>query len=147
MDIKQNKQLVVQAYEHYRNKDIGAILAMADDGIEWIGYESDLIPFAGTHRGKDGVAYFFRMLEQAQDVLRFEPRHFISEGDKVVVTGVGKWHVKASGLTYESPWAHVFTIRDGKIVRFEQFNHTAAAEAAYRPSRAASISDHKPLHH
>ena len=147
MDTKQNKQLVMQAYEHYRNRNIAAILAMTDDGIEWVGYDSELIPFAGDYHGKDEVAYFFRTLDQCQDVLRFEPRSFIAEGDKVAVTGVGQWHVKATGLDYESPWVHVFTLRDGKIVRFEQFNHTAAAEAAYRPAQAAGASGQKPLHH
>jgi ketosteroid isomerase-like protein len=147
MDISQNKQLVKQAYEHYKNKEIDGILAMVDDDVEWLGYESDLIPFAGNYHGKDEVAQFFSTIAQNQDVLRFDPQSFVAEGDKVVVTGAASYHVKATGLDYESPWVHIFTVRDGKIIRFQQFNNTAAAEAAYRPAQAAGMGSQRPLHH
>jgi ketosteroid isomerase-like protein len=145
MDTRQNKQLVMQAYDMYRNKDIKGILAMVDDQVEWIGNDSDYIPFAGSHHGRDQVAQFFSKLEQAQDVIRFEPQNFIAEGDKVVVTGAASWHVKSTGQTYDSPWAHVFTLRDGKIARFEQYNHTAD-QAAFHPFRARACRT-KPLQH
>ncbi|HEV7814298.1 MAG TPA: nuclear transport factor 2 family protein [Janthinobacterium sp.] len=147
MDTKQNKQLVMQAYEMYKNKDIKGILALCDDKVEWIGPESEFIPFAGSHHGKDQVAQFFSKLEQAQDIVRFEPQDFIAEGDKVAVTGAAAWHVKGTGQTYDTPWAHVFTLRNGKIARFEQYPHTAAAEAAFRPAQAAGASQTKPMQH
>lgn len=136
MDTKQTKQVVMQAYQSYKEHDIKGILKLTDDKIEWIGPESDYIPFAGSYHGKDQVTQFFSKLEQAQDVLKFEPQTFIAEGDKVAVTGISSWHVKASGQTYDSPWVHIFTIRDGKIARFEQHSHTAAAEAAFRPGKS-----------
>jgi hypothetical protein len=72
-------------------------------------------------------------MDQAQEALQFEPQEFIAEGDKVVVTGQAKWAVKSNAQTYESPWVHIFTIRDGKVARFHQFNDTAAAVEAFRP--------------
>jgi ketosteroid isomerase-like protein len=55
--------------------------------------------------------------------------------------------VKTTGLTYDSPWAHVFTLRDGKIARFEGYEHTAAAETAYRPAQGAAVSEARPMRH
>jgi ketosteroid isomerase-like protein len=147
MDTKQNKQLVMQAYEMYKNKDIKGILALQDDEVEWISPESEYIPFSGGYHGRDEVAQFFSKLEQAQEVIQFEPRTFIAEGEKVVVTGISSWHVKATGQTYDNPWCHIFTIRDGKIIRLEQYNHTAAAEAAYRSTQAAGVSRDTSLRH
>jgi ketosteroid isomerase-like protein len=147
MDTKQTKQLVMQAYQMYQDKNIKGLLALFQDDIEWIGTESDYIPFAGNYHGKDQVAQFFSKLEQAQDVIRFEPQTYIAEGDKVAVTGIASWNVKATGQTYDDPWAHVFTIRDGKISRFQHYDHTAAAEAAYRPTQAAGISQDTSLRH
>lgn len=147
MDTKQAKQLVMQAYEFYKDKNINGILSLVDDKVEWIGPESDYIPFAGSHYGKDQVAQFFGKLEQAQDVIKFEPQTFIAEGDKVAVTGLASWRVKATGQTYDSPWVHIFTIRDGKIARFEQHSHTAAAETAYRPIQGATTAAEKPMRH
>lgn len=147
MDTKQTKQLVMQAYQFYKDKNIKGILGLNDDNVEWIGPESDIIPFAGSFHGKDQVAQFFSKLEQSQDVVRFEPQIFIAEDDKVAVTGIARWTVKATGQTYDSPWVHIFTVRANKIVRFEQHGHTAAAEAAYRSSPPAGTSKDTLMRH
>ena len=147
MSTQENKQLVTQGYQMFKNKDIRGLLELYADEIEWIGNESDHIPFAGTYRGKSQVAEFFSDMEQAQEVIQFEPRTFIAEGDKVVVTGDAKWLVKATGLQYENPWVHVFTVRDGKVVRFQHYGHTAAAEAAFRPSQTSSQRQDTSKHH
>jgi ketosteroid isomerase-like protein len=147
MDTKQTKQTVMQAYQCYQDQDIKGVLALTDDKVEWIGPDSDYIPFAGSFHGKEQVAQFFSKLEQAQDVVKFEPQSFIAEGDKVAVTGNATWRVKATGQTYDSPWVHIFTIRDGKIARFEQHTHTAAAEAAFRPAQGAAQTQDTALRH
>lgn len=147
MDTSQTKQLVMQAYQCYRTHDIRGILSLLDENIEWIGPDSDTVPFAGQFHGKDQVAQFFSMLDQAQDVILFEPQNFIAEGDKVAVTGDSRWGVKATGLTYDSPWVHIFTLRDGKITRFEQHSHTAAADAAYRAGQGAGQASDTSLRH
>jgi ketosteroid isomerase-like protein len=147
MNTQQNKQLIMQCYQLYKEKNIRGLLNLFHDDIEWIASDSDDIPFAGSFHGKDEVAQFFTKLEQAQDVIQFEPRDFIAEGDKVVATGNSSWHVKSTGLTYDDPWAHVFTIRDGKVARLQQYNHTAAAETAYRPTRAAGQAKAAPMRH
>jgi ketosteroid isomerase-like protein len=147
MDTKQTKQLVMQAYQAYKDKNIKAILDLCADDIDWVSDESDYIPFAGHHHGKDQVAQFFNQLEQSQDGLQFEPQIFIAEGDKVAVSGISRWRVKATGQTYDNPWVHIFTVRDGKIARLEQHNHTAAAEAAYRPAQGAGQAKDTSLRH
>ena len=147
MDTKQAKQLVMQAYEFYKDKNINGILSLVDDKVEWIGPESDYVPFAGQFHGKDQVTQFFSKLEQTQEAINFEPQNFIAEGDMVAVTGISSWRVKATGQTYDNPWAHIFTVRDGKIVRFEQHAHTAATEAAFRPAQGAPTAAEKPMRH
>jgi ketosteroid isomerase-like protein len=147
MDTKQTKQLVMQAYQFYKDKNIKGILDLNDDKVEWIGQESDYIPFAGSFHGKDQVAKFFSKVDQSQEMLKFEPQTFIAEGDKVAVTGLSRSTVKATGQTYETPWVHIFTIRNGKIVRFENHFNTAAAETAYRSTQPAGTSKDKPMRH
>lgn len=147
MDTQQNKQLVMQCYQCYKDKNIKGLVNLCHDDIEWIGNDSDDIPFAGTFHGKDQVAHFFTMLDQAQDALKFEPRDFIAEGNKVAVTGISSWHVKPTGLTYDNSWVHVFTVRDGKVARFQQYNDTAAAEAAYRSMKDAGQAKGAPMQH
>lgn len=64
--------------------------------------------------------------------LRFEPREFVAQGNKVVVLGVYHWRVKATGEEYESDFVHVCTFDDeGKITAFKEYMDTAAAKDAY----------------
>lgn len=147
MSSQENKQLVMQGYQLFKNKDIEGLLALYADDVEWVGNESENIPFAGNYRGKAEVARFFSDLDQAQEAVRFEPEAFIAEDDRVVVTGQATWSVKATGQQYEDPWAHVFTIRDGKVARFQHYNDTAAAEAAFMPAKTSSQEKQAPVHH
>ena len=133
MDSLQNKQMILRAYQLFRVGDIEGLLQLFADDIEWIGSPAEFVPFSGDYHGKQEVAQFFIDLDKAQETERFEPLEAIAENDKVVVTGHGKWIVRATGQSYESPWVHVFTVRDGKVVRFQQYNDTAAGRAAFLP--------------
>lgn len=132
MDSNQNKLLVMQAYELYQRGDIKGVLALCSDDIEMTIPDNEHIPYSGQYYGQHGAGNFFTKLGAASDTLSFTPRHFIAEGDKVVVTGNARWHVKATGADFTSEWVHVFTVRDGKLARLEQHSDTAAAEKAFR---------------
>lgn len=132
MNSQENKLLVKEGYEKFQNRDIAGILELLADDIEWEGARSEHIPFSGVYHGKQQAAQYFELMDQAQEPQRFEPQEFIAEGDKVVVTGQSEWIVKSSGQTYDNPWVHIFTLRDGKVARFQQFNDSAAAVEAFR---------------
>jgi uncharacterized protein len=134
MDSEQNKQLVMQAYQMYQAGDIDGILQLFTDDCEWSGSLLEDVPFSGSYHGKQEVAQFFADLDLAQTADQFEPEEFIAEGDKVVVTGQSRWTVKSTGKSYDNPWVQIFTIRDGKVAEFRQFNDTAATQSAYRAS-------------
>lgn len=146
MSSDENKQLVQRGYMLFKNGNIQELLNLYTDDIEWTSSESIYIPFSGTYRGKDQVAEFFMKLAQAQEAQRFEPEDFIADGDKVVVTGQATWKVRSTGRTYENPWVHVFMIRDGKVARFQHYDNTAAAEAAFMPTESSQQKDNV-LHH
>lgn len=138
MDAQQNKQLIMQGYKLFQAGDIEGLLQLFSDDIEWVGNEIDYVPFSREFRGRQGVAQFFAEMNDAQEAEQFEPQEMIAEGDKVAVTGQAKWRVRATGRSYAYPWAHVFTIRDGKVARFEQYYDTAATQAAFMPADMAS---------
>jgi hypothetical protein len=132
MNIQENKLLVMQGYQKFNDKDIGALLEMFTDDIEWEGARSEYIPFSGVYHGKQQAAQYFKLLDEAVEAQQFEPQEFIAEGDKVVVFGQSRWTVKANGNTYDSPWAHILTLRNGKVARFQQYYDSAAAVEAFR---------------
>jgi uncharacterized protein len=120
-----------QAYEAFSRADVPTILSQLAEDVEWIIPTIAKVSFSGPRRGRAQVAEFFSGLAQEQDALSFEPKEFIAGEDKVVAIGSYEWKVKTTGRTWRSDFTHVFTVRDGKIVRFQEFTDTAAAAAAY----------------
>lgn len=61
---------------------------------------------------------------------RFEPKEFIATGDKVVALG----HYTAATpikKSFDSDFAMVFTLRNGKVTHFQEFCDSAAINAAH----------------
>jgi uncharacterized protein len=134
----QNTETVRQAYENFKSGDIQALLNQLTDDVQWQAPKVDNVPFAtGKYSGREEVGQFFARLADAQDFKQFEPRDFIAQGDKVVVLGHYMWRAKSTGREYEADWAHVFTIREGKITGFQEYTDTAALAAAYQKAASA----------
>lgn len=147
MDTEQNKQAVREAYRMFQNGDVRSVVECCHEDTEWTSPDSDLIPMSGTFHGKQGVAEYFARMGGAMQPVRFEPREFIAEGDRVVVIGHATWQAKSTGRSFDTPWVHLFTMRDGKIARFESFADTAAGERALRPEAPIQSAPTSKLHH
>ena len=132
MSEPENTKLVRQVYENFKSGDIKALLNLLAENIEWQLPEIENVPFSGTRRGQDQMGQFFASLVDTQEVQHFDPREFIAQGDKVVALGHYAWRVKSTGSEYGGDFAHVFTVHDGKVVRFHEYMDTAAAAAAHR---------------
>ena len=115
VEVAQNVDVVQQGYEAFGRGDIPAVLELLTDDVEWTMQGPSVIPFAGTFRGREGIAEFFTLLDETLEFEQFEPRKFVGQGDTVVVVGYERGLVKPTGRTFEQEWAHVYTLRDGKI--------------------------------
>jgi ketosteroid isomerase-like protein len=147
MNAQDNKRIVIEGYQLFQAGDIPHLLERYHDDALWIEPEAEYVPFAGRHNGKAEIARFFQTLDAEAQALRFEPKEFIAEGDKVVVIGEATWLCKQTGRSYDSPWVHVFSLRDGKVARFESFQDTAAGERAFRPDQPGQAGAGAPMHH
>ena len=131
MTPEENTRIVKQTYAAFASGDMDALFANYAADVQWEVYGPASVPTTGTRRGLDGIREFFGTLDQAMTARSFEPREFIAQGDQVVVLGHYQWTAKATGKPFDANWAHVVTLRDGKIVRFREFTDTAAAAAAF----------------
>jgi hypothetical protein len=134
---EQNKAIVEQAYNNFKAGNIDALLNLMSDDISWTLPEMEGVPFAGKRNGRQSVGEFFATVNSSQEVLRFEPRELISEGDKVVALGSYEWRVKLTGREFRGEFAHAWTIRDGKLAAFHEYTDTAACTNAYRKAMSA----------
>ena len=133
MSIEENKAIVQQLYASFGQGDIPAILNALTDDVEWHAMgPPEIVPWAGTRRGREQAAEFFKAVGETLDVEQFEARTIVAEGDTVVVVGWERSRVKPTNQFYDDEWVHVFRLRQGKIAAFREFNNSAAWVAAYR---------------
>ena len=126
-----NLDVVKRFYGAFGRGDIPTALGLLADDVEWTFQAPSVIPFAGTRRGREGVAQFFSLVGETLEFQQFEPREFVGQGDTVVVLGYERNLIKPTGRTFEQEWAHVYTLRDGKIAKHRGVEDTAAYVAAF----------------
>jgi len=124
------EQVVKSAYAAFGRGDVPAILALVGDEVEWKFCGPKALPYTGTFRSKAAIAKWFASIAEVDEVLAFEPREFITSGDKVAVLGWERTRARPSGKVFESEWAHFFTVRDGRVVRFWGMYDNEASLAA-----------------
>jgi ketosteroid isomerase-like protein len=134
--MQENVKIVQQAYENFKKGNIHGVLELIAPTAEWQLPEMEGVAVAGKRHGREGVADFFSKLTATQEVNSFEPAEFIEQGNKVVSLGRYSFTVKATRGQFTSDFAHVFTIENGQIVRFQEFTDTAAVAAAYKQQAA-----------
>jgi ketosteroid isomerase-like protein len=114
-------------YEAFASRDLEVLRdVLADD---FVGQVSDGMPLAvgGEHTGPEAMirdvwSKVFETYEMHVDAERF----YSSGDDHVVAVGHYRGTVRASGQPMEASFAHVLTIRDGRIARLHQITDTGS---------------------
>ncbi len=83
-----------------------------------------------TLHGHEGVAAAFRDWFDAFEEFTMEAEDVIAHGDRVLVTMRQRARGKGSGLEIEERFYQLFTLRDGKVFRFEEYSEEADAREA-----------------
>jgi uncharacterized protein len=126
MSASDNVQAVRDIYSAFAQGQIPLIVEHLSDDIVWIQPGATDLPWGGTARGKSEVARFFRNLDGAVDVERFEPRRFFADGEDVVVLGYWSGSAKARGQSFDGDWAMTWSFKGGKIARYQAFLDSSA---------------------
>jgi uncharacterized protein len=122
---------VVRAiYDDFGRGDIPAVLEHFDPDMVWI-ESTGLI--AGTYQGPqaivDGV---FAPIGNEWETFLVEPERVVAEGDVCVAVGTYRGTYRATGKSMTARFAHVWQMRDGRLVHFEQIADTESFNAALR---------------
>ena len=82
-------------------------------------------------RGHDEVVLgVFQPLVEDDEGFTVKPESFVGDGDTVISVGWYEGLCKATGKVARARFAHVWTLRDGKVARFEQIVDSATFNAA-----------------
>src|SRR5713226_3313764 len=120
-----NTQIVKNMYEAYRRGDLAALMSSLADNVEWVAHGPKSMPTAGTYRGPAEVANFFKKVAENIEFEPFAIEKYVEQGDTVVVLGSYSGRSKNLRKPFRSNWAMVFSLRSGKVTRFEEHTDTA----------------------
>jgi uncharacterized protein len=122
---QENVELVRRIYDRWAEGDFQAGRELFDPDITTVWAQD--FPTAGTYHGPDGHAAAMREWLSAWTNLTLEAERFVDVGDSVVVPFVVRARGRESGAEVERRWAHVWTLHDGRVVRFEVHLETREA--------------------
>jgi uncharacterized protein len=105
---------------------------LADSVEWWVAGPPDVLPFAGTWRGIDGIAEFERRLSATMRYDRVQLRRYLVSGEDVAAIFNGAGIARASGRPFESEIVRLYTFREGRVVLVRNYYDTAAYVAALR---------------
>lgn len=119
---------------HYAAGERGDLPGMMSDfaaDIVWT--EAAGFPFAGTYVGVDSVRdNVFIAIAKEWDGWSVAIDELVVEGETVVGVGTYTGTNKATGKSVSTRVTHIWRVRDGKAVRFEQITDTAEVLDAMR---------------
>jgi len=124
-----NMLAVRRLYEARGNSDIVKTVLAPD--VRWEVVEG--FPQSGIYQGLNGVFDFFTRLFGDFEDWQTEPAEIFEAGDRVIGLGFYSARAKGTGKPFKARFAHVWTVRDGVIVRLQQCADTVQLAKALRP--------------
>lgn len=125
-----NLDLIRATYEGSSSEENGRnLLAALAPDAHWT--EAEGFPYAGTYVGPDAiVAGVFRRLATEWTGYRADVHTYLEDGDRVAAFGVYSGTYNATGKSMRAAFAHLYTVKDGKIATLHQYVDTLVVQKA-----------------
>ncbi|WP_370330925.1 nuclear transport factor 2 family protein [Mycolicibacterium hippocampi] len=111
--------------------DLDGALVHLDPEIRITYYGTPAIPYAGDYRGIDEALTFFSRVGTAIEIVEMQAWKFIAEGDDLAAWGRQRFRRRDTGREWESEFAHIITLRDGRWLHFRDFMNSALTHLAF----------------
>ncbi len=123
---QENVDAVSSIYEAFATGDVPTVLSLFDQTIEWNEAENhiyaDRNPYVGPEAVLNGV---FLRLATEWEGFSAAPKELLDAGEKVVALGTYGGAYKVTGKSVRAQFVHVWTLRGGKVIGFQQYTDTA----------------------
>ena len=113
-------------YAAFGRGDLPAILSHLTEDVSWESEGSDRLSFSGVRTGTGGATEFFTALATDFSDPKLAMTEFFERPDAVAAFGRYQVIVNATGKTVDTPVAHFFGFRDGKVCRYINLANTGA---------------------
>jgi hypothetical protein len=116
-----------QGFAAANRRDFDLLLTGLDPGIEYHFPDSWQIDFDPVYCGHDGYRAAWRVMLDAFEDARLDPEEMLDLGDRFLVTSTQSGHGTGSGVPHREPLFQLFTLREGLVVRQDDFQDRAEA--------------------
>jgi len=124
-----NLETVQALYAALEKGDGDRVLEILDPQVEWI--QNEGFPGGGRFVGAETVyEKVFNRLAGEWEGWGAEVGRWLEADDSVVALGAYRGTFRKTGKSMRAAFAHVYWLRDGRIVRFEQYADTAKVAEA-----------------
>ncbi len=124
-----NLDVIRATYEGASEDNGRALMAALAPDARWT--EAAGFPYAGTYVGPEAIAAgVFQRLGSEWIGYRAEVHSYLADGDHVAAFGVYSGTYKATGKAMRATFAHLYQLKDNKIVSMEQVVDSAMVRAA-----------------
>jgi hypothetical protein len=125
-----NVEIVKGAYDAFGRGDMAAVLGAMDPAIEWRQAEGNpYMPSGEAWVGPDAILNnLFMRIGNDWDGFKVQPKTYHDAGDTVVVELRYSGTSKATGKGMDAQACHIWEVRDGRIMSFQQYLDTAKVQ-------------------
>lgn len=117
-------EVIRSVYASFAKGDIPSVLGALAPDIRWT--EAEGGPYGGTSIGPQAVLEnVFMKLGGEWDGFAATANEFVASDDVVVALGEYSGTFKATGKSFRAPFAHVWRMKDGRAIAFQQHTDTA----------------------
>jgi ketosteroid isomerase-like protein/ribosomal protein L32 len=124
-----NLEVVKAFYEALKEQKRDNILQILNPDVEWI--QNEGFPGGGRYTGAETVLNeVFAALAAEWKSWQADVGRWLDAGESIIALGAYRGTHRRTGRSMTAAFAHVYWLRDGQIVRFEQYADTAEVVAA-----------------
>jgi ketosteroid isomerase-like protein len=127
---EENVEVVKAVFDAWTSRDPATALGYIDPDIEVDNTRSSFRGEAKTARGAEALQASVASWFETLDSIEFFPKNYIASGDRVIVWFTVSAKGRGSGVPVNARLAAVYTVREGKVSRFETFDSLAEAASA-----------------
>jgi len=122
---EENISVINRIYEAFGQRDFAAVLDLFGPTFEWVAAVNsplaDRSPYRGLDEVREGV---FMRIAAGFVSLTVRVDEIFGAGDKVIALGFYDGVYKANGKRFQAQVAHIWTLANGKAVKFQQYVDT-----------------------
>jgi ketosteroid isomerase-like protein len=135
---QENIHLIQSLYAAFGRGDLPFILSKLTDDVSWEFEATPELTWSGVGQGHQQALHFFTNLAAEHENPVLDMPEFLANDDTVASFGRYQSTERGTGVRVDTPVAHYWKIRDGKVCRYVNIINSAA----YLKAKEAGAKHH-----